>query len=93
MTKLFLGLLLVSNLAYSEIWYEAQNSPNEKIILTNIDCEQIENQPATKKMYVTTFGTKTLRGCWHYNNGNIYVIDKIGKIYSYAPDSFTFKQY
>ena len=93
MKKLFLGLFLVSNLANAEIWYETENSPNGKIVLTNIDCEQKENQPATKKMYATTAGVKTSRGCWHYKNGSIYVIDSSGEIYSYASDSFTFKQY
>jgi hypothetical protein len=93
MTKLLLGLLLVSNLAYAEIWYEAVNLPTEKIILTHIDCEQKENQPTTKKMYATTAGVKTSRGCWHYKNGSVYVIDSSGEIYSYPPDIFTFKQY
>jgi hypothetical protein len=92
MKKLLLGLLLVSNMVFAEIWYEAEK-PNEKIILTHIDCDQKENQPTTKKMYITTAGIKTSRGCWHYKNGSVYVIDNSGEIYSYSPDIFTFKQY
>jgi hypothetical protein len=92
MKKLLLGLILVSNMAFAEIWYEAEK-PNKKIILTHIDCDQKENQPTTKKMYITTAGVKTSRGCWHYKNGSIYVIDNSGEIYSYPPDIFTFKQY
>jgi hypothetical protein len=97
MTKLLLGLLLVSNLAkaesWSESWYETQNTANGKIILLNIDCVQPANKKIMKRMYTTAEEGKTSLGCWRHQNNDIYVIYDDNDAYTYPLKIFTFKQY
>lgn len=89
MKKFIFALLFISSSAYAEKWLEMPNVAGGKIILLEAKCTRSEQG---KVVIATTPQGDSINGCWYYFADMVHIAWDHGKLSSFNPSDFKFKE-